>query len=118
MIRALCLFHQPPADRRTALIKYFEGRPKKDFVVYGLYFLGQIDQPTLFAQIQDPSDVSSIGWILGVMSAQAGCDEEANAWLQVGMEAGATIPPRYWTPASSAAGKPLAAAELARQRIS
>ena len=122
MIRAVCLLYQPdaPADRRASLIKYFEGRPKKDFAVYGLYFLGQVDKPTLLAEIQDPSYVGSIGWILGVMSAQAGCYEEANAWLQVGMESGATIPPRYWT--SGILGRWKAAgcglSELARQRIS
>ena len=122
MIRAVCLLYEPeaPADRRTSLVKYFEGRPKKDFVVYGLYFLGQADKPTLFAQIQDPSYVSSVGWILGVMSAQAGCYEEANSWLQVCMEAGASIPPRFWT--SGILGRWKAAgcglSELARQRIS
>jgi hypothetical protein len=81
MIRAVCLLYQPEAssDRRTSLIKYFEGRPKKDFVVYGLYFLGQVDRPTLLAQIQDPSYVSSVGWILGVTSAQGGRYEEANS---------------------------------------
>ena len=59
-------------------------------------------------------------WIPWHMSAQAGCYEEANAWLQVGMESGATIPPRYWT--SGILGRWKAAgcglSELARQRIS
>ncbi len=122
MIRAVCLLYQPEdsADRRASLIKYFEGRPKKDFAVYGLYFLGQVDKATLFAQIQDPSYVASVGWILGVTSAQAGRYDEANSWLQVCMEAGANIPPRSWT--SSILGRWKAAgcglSELARQRIS
>jgi len=99
MVRAACLLDQPdaPADRRAGLIQYFDGRPKKDFVVYGLYFLDLVDRPILFAQIQDPSYVSSVGWILGVTSAHGGRFEEANSWLQVCMEGGANIPPRYWT---------------------
>ena len=98
LIRAVCLLDQPdaPGDRRASLIEYFEARPKKDFVVYGLYFLGRVDRPTLFAQIQDPSYVTSVGWILGVTSAHDGRYEEANSWLQVCMEGGANIPPRYW----------------------
>src|SRR5262249_54106486 len=74
MIRAVCLLYQPapPADRRASLIQYFEGRPRKEFVVYGLYFLDRVDRPTLFAQIQDPSYVASVGWILGVTTAHDG----------------------------------------------
>jgi hypothetical protein len=98
MIRAACLLYQPQAseERRTRVIAYFQSRPKKDFVAYGLFLLGQIDRTTLFAQIKDPSYLCSVGWILGLTSAHEGRYEEANAWLQVSMEAGANIPPRNW----------------------
>ncbi len=103
MIRAACLLYQPdsPPERRAALIKYFEGRPKTDFVVYGLFFLGQVDRPTLFAEIKDLSYVSSVGWILGLTSAHEGR-----------YEAGATSPLATGPPASSAAGEPSAPAYL------
>jgi hypothetical protein len=121
MIRAACLLYQPdaPADRRASVVKYFEGRPKQDFVVYGLYFLGQTDKPALFAMIKDPSYVSSVGWILGVTEAQAGRYDEANAWLQVCMEAGANIPPRHWTSGILSRWKSAGCGltELERQRV-
>ena len=68
---------------------------------------------------KDPSYVSSVAWILGVTSAQAGRYDEANPWLQVCMEAGANIPPR-----NRASGIPsrwktagCGLSELTRQRI-
>jgi tetratricopeptide (TPR) repeat protein len=104
----------------ASLIQYFDGRPKKDFVVYGLYFLGRVDRPTLFAQIQDPSYVTSVGWILGFTSVHGGRYDEANSWLQVCMEAGANIPPRYW--AADILGKwkgaGCALSELERRKVS
>jgi len=122
MIRAARLLDQPeaPAERRASLIQYFDGRPKKDFVVYGLYFLGRVDRPTLFAQIQDPSYVTSVSWILGFTSVHGGRYDEANSWLQVCMEAGANIPPRYW--AADILGKwkgaGCALSELERRKVS
>ena len=102
MVRAACLLYpkQGSDERRAQLLKFFEGRPKKDFVVYGLFFLGKADRPTLFEQIRDSSYVASIGWILGLTSAHEGRFEEANAWFQVCMETGQNIPPRYWATAT------------------
>src|SRR5262249_11798652 len=42
LIRSVCLLYQPEqsAEWRPKLIHYFEGRPQKDFAVYGLAFLG------------------------------------------------------------------------------
>ena len=101
LIRAAALLYQkgPSEAERKRLIEYFESRPKKDFVVYGLFFLGRVDRAALFAQIKDPSYLCSIGWILGLTSAHEGRFEEANTWFQVCLEAGATIPPREWASA-------------------
>jgi hypothetical protein len=101
LIRAAALLYQkvPSETERKRLIEYFESRPKKDFVVYGLFFLGRADRATLFAQIKDPSYLCSIGWILGLTSAHEGRFEEANAWFQVCLEAGAKVPPREWASA-------------------
>jgi len=98
LVRAACLLYQPGVseERRARLISFFEGRPKKDFVVYGLFLLGRTDRKTLFAQIKDPSYVCSVGWILGLTSAHEKRYPEANDWLQVSMQAGANIPPRFW----------------------
>jgi tetratricopeptide (TPR) repeat protein len=121
LIRAACLLHQPEAqeNRRAQLIKFFESRPKKDFVVYGLFLLGQVDRPTLFAQINDLSYVSSVGWLVGLTSAHENHYDEANEWLQVCMETGADIPPRYWASVTlgrwNKEGRTLA--EVARKRI-
>lgn len=99
LIRSVCLLYQPEqsAEWRPKLIHYFEGRPRKDFVVYGLAFLGQIDRPTLFAQIKDLTYVSSVGWILGLTSAHENRYDEANAWFQVCMETLVPVPPRSWS---------------------
>jgi hypothetical protein len=102
LIRAACLLYQPGLasdERRAGLVTFFEGRPKKDFVAYGLFLLGRSDRPTLFAQIKDPTYVCSVGWILGLTSAREKRYEEANAWLQVSMEAGVSVPPRLWAAA-------------------
>jgi len=101
LVRSVCLLYQPErsAEWRPKLIHYFEGRPQKDFVLYGLSFLGQIDRPTLFAQIKDLTYVSSVGWILGLTSAHENRYDEANAWFQVCMETLVTVPPRSWTSA-------------------
>ena len=120
-IGAAALLHMkaPPEDERKRLIEYFEGRPKSDFVVYGLFFLGRVDRPMLFARIKSRSDVSNTGWILGLTSAHEGRFEEANAWFQVCLEAGVTEPPRGWTSAIlgrwSKSGGGLT--EVARKRI-
>ena len=52
-----------------------------------------------FAQIKDLTYVCSVGWILGLTSAREKRYEEANAWLQVSMEAGVSVPPRFWAAA-------------------
>ncbi len=100
-IGAAALLHmkEPPEAERKRLIEYFESRPKSDFVVYGLFFLGRVDRAALFARMKGPSDVSNTGWILGLTSAHEGRFEEANAWFQVCLEAGMTEPPRGWTSA-------------------
>jgi len=99
MIRAACLLYpkQASEERRATLETFFEGRPKKDFVVYGLYFLGKADRPMLFGQIKDMTYVASVSWILGVSSAHEKRYQDANGWFQVCMETGQNIPPRYWT---------------------
>ncbi len=99
MARAAALLYRkvPSEPERKGLIEYLESRPKKDFVVYALFFLGQVDRAALFGQIKDPSYVCSIGWILGLTSAHEGRFEEANAWFQVSLEAGVSVPPRLWT---------------------
>jgi tetratricopeptide (TPR) repeat protein len=101
LIRAAALLYQkaPSETERKRLVEYFESRPKSDFVVYGLFFLGRADRAALFAQIKDPTYVCSIGWILGLTSAHEGRFEEANAWFQVCLETGVTEPPRGWASA-------------------
>ena len=62
----------------------------------------------------------SVGWILGFTSVHGGRYDEANSWLQVCMEAGANIPPRYW--AADILGKwkgaGCALSELERRKVS
>ena len=104
LIRAASLLYKPDKpevseERRARLIAFFQSRPRKDFVVYGLSLLGQIDRATLFAQIKDPEYVCSVGWILGLVCAHEGRYEEANGWLQVSMQAGSNVPPLYWASA-------------------
>lgn len=121
MIRAACLLYpnQASDERRARLVTFFEGRSKKDFVVYGLFLLGKLDRQTLFAQIKDLTYVASVGWIVGLTAQHENRYEEANAWLQVCLEAGQNIPPRYWATATlnrwRAANCTLA--ELARRGI-
>jgi hypothetical protein len=121
LIRAATLLYrkEPHEAERKQLIEYFENRPKKDYVVYGLFFLGRVDRATLFAQVKDRTYISSIGWILGLTSAHEGRFEEANAWFQVCLEAGVAVPPRSWTSAIlgrwSKSGGDLA--EMARKEI-
>jgi hypothetical protein len=98
LIRAACLLYpsQPSEEKHAKLLAFFRSRPKDDFVTYGLFLLGELDRPALFAGVKNLENVASIGWILGLTSFHEGRMEEANAWLQICMEAGVNIPPRSW----------------------
>ena len=100
-MNSVSLIEQPdgPPERRASLVQYFQGRPRTEFVVYGLYFLGLADRTALFAEIKDPSYVTSVGWILGITQIHDGRYEDANSWFQICMESAANIPPRYWVSA-------------------
>jgi tetratricopeptide (TPR) repeat protein len=121
LIRAATLLHEPEpnAERRARLIKFFTARPKSDFVVYGLFLLGEIDRTALFAHIKDLGNLCSAGWLLGLSSAHEGRMEEANSWLQLSMETGVDSPPRMWgsTILGSWAASRGTLAEAARKKV-
>ena len=98
-VSLLCLgAGQEQEQRRAQLIAYFEGRPREDFVPFGLYLLGRIDRDELFKHVKDLSNLATLGWILGVKEAAAGRYEEASGWLQVAVETGLnTLPPQAWS---------------------